>query len=172
MLEVMKVAIIAMGIPGSGKTTLLAPFAEKHGLKRISRDEIREEMFGDPLDRSSQGVVWEEANRRMYAALGECQGVVLDSTFATREKRTGIIADLRAAGADRIIGVLFTTPLDVAKKWNHGRIDAPQGHVVKESVMDTVHAQLAAEPPELAEGFDALYTSDQLDELESRELSH
>lgn len=171
MLKGMKVAIIAIGIPGAGKTTVLAPLAARHAMVRISRDEIRNELFGDPLARSNQTEVWEEADRRMRAALATGPGVVLDSTFATREKRKGITTDARQAGADRIVGVIFTTPVEVAKKRNQARTGLAQGHVVDEAVIDTVHTQLMAEPPELSEGFDALYTSEQVTELESCELS-
>lgn len=157
----MKLAVIAIGIPGSGKTTLLTPLAQEYGLARISRDDIREELFGDPFDRSAQDLVMREANARMHEEFAEGTGIVLDSTFVSRDKRMEAISEARSAGAERIIGVVFNTPLDVAKERNSER-----DRSVREEVIDKLHAKFESEPPTLSDGFDVLYTDGQLAEIE------
>ena len=161
----MKLAIIATGIPGSGKTTLLKPLAARYGLAYISRDDIRQEWFGNPLARTDQDRVWAEAEHRASEALTAGRSVILDSTFAEHSKRATVIEMARRAGADRIISILFTVSPDVAKERNRLR----DIHV-REDVIDHVHERILKESPSLEEGFDALYTSDRIDEFERNEL--
>ncbi len=157
--------LLAIGIPGAGKTTLLRPLAERYALQFVNRDEIREEWFGEPHVQAAKELVWQEAEGRMRDALAAGQPVVLDSTFTRRAKRAGTIASARAAGAERVVGILFDTPPEIAKEQN-----ADREHQVREEVIDSMHAQLENEPPSLEEGFDALYTHEQLRELEENEL--
>jgi predicted kinase len=157
----MKLVIMAIGIPGSGKTTTLKPLAERHGMRHVNRDEIREEWFGEPHIQVAKEAVWEETERRVQEALGASQPVLLDATFTEPDKRVSMIMSARAAGAERVVGVVFTTPLEVAMQQNQDREYSVAGGVI-----EMMHAQLAAAPPHLEEGFDALYTSEELEELE------
>lgn len=161
----MPVAILAMGIPGSGKTTLLKPLARKYGLVYVNRDDLRQELLGDATDQSRNKEVWEEAERRVAAALKSGMSVLCDSTFVEAWKRRDTITRARAAGAQRAVGVLFTTPLEVALARN-----AARDRVVPNEVVSWMHKQLTETPPSLAEGFDALYTDTQLTQLAEREL--
>lgn len=163
----MKLAILAVGIPGSGKTTTLTPLAEQYGLKRISRDDIRIEWFGSPHLQERKDEVRQEADRRMAVALQGGTSVILDSIFIDPGQRIERIAEARAAGAERIIGIIFTTSVEEARVRNRMRELS-----VNEQVLEKMHAKLASSPPLESEGFDALYQSDQLDELISRELAH
>lgn len=152
MLPIMKVAVMAIGLPGSGKTTLLKPLARTHSLVYINRDDIREELLGKAHEQSRNKEVWEEANRRTASALESGAGVVLDATFVERWKRQSMLSFLRAAGAEAIFGIYFDVPLRTAQERNRGR-----ELVVPDSVMEWMHQKLTAEPPRDTEGFDALY---------------
>ncbi|MEA2701894.1 MAG: hypothetical protein QOE22_603 [Candidatus Parcubacteria bacterium] len=143
---------MAIGLPGSGKTTFLKPLAEKYGLAYINRDEIREEHLGDARDHSDQKAVWEEANLRTAEALGAGQGVVLDATFLERWKRKSMIDFLRDHNANRIVGVLFDVSFAVAQERNVAR-----DRVVPLKVMQWMEEKMRTEPPEVSEGFDAIY---------------
>lgn len=143
---------MAIGLPGSGKTTFLKPLAEKYGLAYINRDDIREERLGDARDHSDQKAVWKEANRRTAKALAAGQGIALDATFLERWKRKSMIEFLRNNGADRVVGVFFDVPFEIAEERNKGR-----ERTVPNEVMEWMRNKLAAEPPKLEEGFDALY---------------
>jgi predicted kinase len=158
----MSIALMAIGLPGSGKTTLLAPFAEGHGFAYVNRDDIREEIFGDPREQSRNKEVWEEANRRTALALSEGRSVVLDSTFLESWKRRDMIEFLRAAGASRVIGLVADAPYETALERNRSR-----DRVVPDEVMERMRATLAAEPPALEEGFDALLPLSKLADLEA-----
>jgi predicted kinase len=162
----MKLVILATGIPGSGKTTALSALRDRYQMGYVSRDDIREAWFGNPHLQIFKKEVRGKAEALMWEALASDQPVLLDSTFANRGKRRRAIAVARTAGATRVIGIVFTTPLEKAKERNRNRV-----HSVKEWVIDMMHHELTAEPPSLRDGFDALYTSDQLDELERDELA-
>ncbi len=162
----MILVIIAIGLPGSGKTTRLKPLAEKYGLSYISRDAVYKDMFAvDSDDRSVIGAVWEETNRRLRAEIQKGKSVVRDSVFADHEERIDTIRAVRKWGADRVIGVFVNVDLDVAKAQNRHR-----ERVVRDEVIEWRHAQLYHYPPSLSDGFDALYTHEQLEEFEKGEL--
>lgn len=160
-----KLAILSIGIPGSGKTTALSMLSRKYHMRRISRDDIRQEWFGNPHVQERKDAVRREAEKRMIDALEKNEPVLLDSTFIDSLDRQRNIQKVRAAGAERVIGVVFTTSLSKAKMRNRQRV-----HAVPENVIEKMHQKLALHPPTKAEGFDALYTNDQLGQLEAREL--
>lgn len=162
----MKLAIMSIGLPGAGKTTLLKPLAEERKLVYISRDDIREEMFGNALQQSGKKEVWEEANRRTAAALQAGKGVVLDSCFVEAWKRHDAIAFLRESGVERIAALFFNVPVEVAKERN-----ARRTHSVQDAVVDWMDEKLKETPPSLSEGFDGLYTLSEIDEFERSELA-
>jgi predicted kinase len=161
----MKLVILAIGIPGSGKTTALSALSEKYKMRQVSRDEIRIEWFGHPHVQERKEEVRHEADARMRQGLEENVPVVLDSIFIDPTQRIRRIEEARKAGADRILGVIFTTPLEVAMERNRQR-----KYSVNDDVIEDMHKKLSNNPPTLEEGFDALYTSDELELLEEREL--
>ncbi|MEO6536852.1 MAG: ATP-binding protein [Candidatus Paceibacterota bacterium] len=162
----MSIVIIAIGLPGSGKTTLLRPFVEKYGLSYISRDLIYNEMFDlDSNHREVIGEVWEETNRRLRTEIQNKNHVLRDSTFADPEERRDTIRDVRAWGAHRVVGVFVDVDPEVAKDRNQKR-----ERVVGDEVIDWRYLQLCHYPPGLEDGFDAFYTSDQVEEFERIEL--
>ncbi len=163
----MKLVILTIGISGAGKTTTLRPLVEQYGITRISRDDIREEWYGDPLKQVDKEAVWAEAQRRAQEALTSGQSVLLDSTFAEHTKhRPDVISSMRTAGAQRVVGVFFTVPLETALMQNKQR-DAQ----VDEDSIRKMYAELMENPPSLDEGFDAIYTHEQLSEFEEKELN-
>lgn len=161
----MKIAIIAIGLPGSGKTTLLKPLAKKYGLIYINKDDIREEFLGDAGDRSRNKEVWQESNRRITTSLEEGHSFVLDSTLFEQRKRRETVQFVRQAGADRIVGLFMNTDLHDAEERNRSR-----KRVVKTGVLHRMHQNLSASAPSLDDGFDALYTAEEVAHLEEREL--
>lgn len=147
----MKTAVMAIGMPGAGKTTVLKPLAERYGFAYISRDDVREEFTGDARDQSRNREVWAEANRRTADALARGMPVVLDSTFVEKRKRREMIAFLRLIGVDRIVGIYFDVPLEIAKARNEAR-----DRTVPPAVMEWMHETLSEEGPSAEEGFDEI----------------
>jgi predicted kinase len=156
----MPVALIAIGVPGSGKTTFLKHLAADYGLVYINKDEIREKMLGDVNDQSRNREVWAESERQITEALAAGKNVALDATYAERWKRERLIASLRERGAGRVVGLYFDIPFERAQKQNLER-----ERVVSDTNMEWFRNQLAMEPPELAEGYDMLYTHENLEKV-------
>jgi predicted kinase len=181
----MKNVIITIGIPGSGKTTATESLVQKYQLSRVSRDEIRKELFGNPFQQAEdveawkkaehdlgeplvselKMQVWKEAECRTRAALEADCSVVIDGTFSERRKREEAIRTARENGAERIIGLYFPIDVDSAKARNKSR-----EHSVDDAVIEMMYRQLQQEPPHVSEGFDAMYTVEQIAELEENEL--
>ncbi|MDB5245422.1 MAG: putative kinase [Parcubacteria group bacterium] len=157
---------MAIGLPGSGKTTLLAPLKGKYNLTFINRDAIYNEMFGvNSDDRSLIGVVREEADRRLHAAIKNGEHILRESIFADPEERQENIVAMRASGADRVVGIFIEVDPEVAKDRNQKR-----ERVVRDEVIEWRHLQLCHYPPGISDGFDAFYTADQIEEFERIEL--
>jgi len=156
--------IVGFGMPGSGKTTLLKPLAERNGITYINRDDIRKELFGDPMRQANKNVVWEEADRRLQAALASGSPVIYDATFSEVKKRRDFVQSLRDMGWKRIVGFYVDTPIEIAKERNKNR-----EHVVPEDELEKYFIQpLAANPPSLEDGFDELYHLNDAELLEQR----
>jgi predicted kinase len=130
----------------------------------INRDDIRGELLGDVHEQSRNKEIWEEANRRTRASLLDGKGVVLDSCFAEEWKRRDAIKFLRESGAERVIGLYFNVPEQVARERNSKR-QKP----VKDEAMSFMRDKFASEPPSLGSGFDGFYTHTEL-ELFQNEL--
>lgn len=157
------IAIVSIGMPGAGKTTILKPLADRHGLAYVSRDDIRQELFGNPILQKDKDRVWKEADRRTQSALATGTSLAYDATFAEQQKRRDFVKSLRDMGWKRIIGFYVDTPSEVARERNQNR-----EHVVSDDEMQKFFIEpLEEHPPSLEDGFDELYTLKNLEALES-----
>jgi predicted kinase len=154
-----------MGVPGSGKTTYLKRLAEERGYIYINKDDIRAEMLGDVNDQSKNREVWLESERRITEALRSDKSIVLDATYAERWKREELVRSLRRRGANRVLGAYFDVSYERAVAQNLKR-----ERVVDDKSMTWFRAQFQKEPPILEEGFDRIYTFDELEMLEDELL--
>jgi uncharacterized protein len=83
--------IAVMGLSGTGKTSVARSIAVELGLRVISSDAVRKDIFNHAVQREgySEGIYSPEANRLTYQALldrgrylfEEDRGVILDATF-------------------------------------------------------------------------------------------
>jgi aminoglycoside phosphotransferase family enzyme/predicted kinase len=89
--------IAVAGLPGTGKTSVARALASELGMRVVSADAVRKELFGaakKPAD-YEQGAYTPEANRLTYQKLIETGreflerdgGVILDATFRRAEDR-------------------------------------------------------------------------------------
>jgi uncharacterized protein len=106
-----RAAVIAVGgLSGTGKTAIARAIAGELGLRVVSSDATRRELFGDEKRPASygEGVYTEEANRLTYQTilergrelLDEDRGVVLDATWLSREERAMAEGMARGVGAE------------------------------------------------------------------------
>ncbi|HHH12508.1 MAG TPA: hypothetical protein ENJ77_01375, partial [Candidatus Moranbacteria bacterium] len=92
--------------------------------------------------------------------LREGNSVVVDATFANPDDRQRFIAHLRKSGAEKIQGVFFDTPPEIAKERNLSR-----ERVVPEKVINFMQRSLRDSPPNTFGEFDSLFTLDENAEL-------
>lgn len=151
---------MSIGIPGSGKTTTLRKLAQKYGYSYLSPDDIRREMTGDARDQSKNREVWEEAYARLSRLLGESEVVVFDATFTNESQRKEFIQYARECGAEKVQGVFFDVPVEVAKERNQER-----EKVVPEHAMDRMEYFLRKNEPATLDGFDSIFVVDEHGEL-------
>jgi len=129
-------AVIFVGVQGAGKTTF---YVERflHSHLRISLDLLR--------TRHRERVFFE-------ACLATRQPFVVDNTNPTAADRVRYVGPARDAGF-RVVGYYFETTAVEAARRNAGR---PERQRVPARAIYSTHKRL--QPPDLAEGFDALYT--------------
>ncbi len=102
-------AVVVMGLAGTGKTSMARAVAGELGLRVVSTDAVRQELFGNEKGVADygQGAYSPEANQRTYQALvergrglmAEDGGVVLDGTFLRDEDRMAVRHMVSSAGA-------------------------------------------------------------------------
>ena len=161
-------AILGIGIPGAGKTTVIKSFAKKYDYAYVSPDDIREELTGNPADQSKNREVWEEAKRRAKLFLDRGTTVVIDATFANQDQRRDFVKFARVSGAEKIQGVFVDSPLEIAKERNLSR----QTRNVPEHVLDRMNGMLGLNPPNIADGFDSVFTLDENQTIKNVETKH
>lgn len=161
----MSKVIMGIGIPGSGKTTLLKAFAEKYNYIYICPDDIRAELAGDAADQSKDKEVWEKTYERVSQVIDTNISAVVDATFANEVYRQKFLDFIKEKGVSKIEGVYVNTPLEIAKERN-----AQRERQVPEEIIDMMSESITEHPPEMEEGFDALFVLDENQEMVSAEI--
>lgn len=149
-----KGVLIGIGIPGAGKTTHLSEYALDHGLIRLSPDDIRERLLGDYRDNSQNMLVWQRLYSQIRAVL-RGGSVIVDGSGTNPMFRRQDIELYRSWGAERVIGVVFMAPLQVALDRNSQR-EKP----VPEEGIRHFYDLLMEYPPVVDDGFDEVHIVD------------
>ncbi len=151
--------IMGIGLPASGKSKTLIDFAEKYHYTYLAVDDLREARGMNPHDPKTE-VIWDEMRRRTQELLAEGETIVVDATFVESQHRRDFLTLARRSGAEKIQGVFVDTPSEVAWERNLAR----QRTVPRDKFQERVD-WLNSAPPELTDGFDALFTLNENQEL-------
>lgn len=141
-----------IGPPGSGKTTVA------HHLQQliphsclIATDQIRQQLYGDPVIQGVWPQIQEIVEEQVKQAIHRGQPIIYDATNAKRVWRMALLQDLANLQISWV-GWYLTTPLTTCLEWNQQRprrVDA--------AVVEALHQALNQFPPQVAEGFIAIY---------------
>lgn len=143
-----KKLIIMVGIPGSGKTVKSLEILNclgKDTTIRVSTDEIRGELYGDPSIQGKTKDVVALAHSRIRDGLNSHKNVIVDSTNLTIKNRKTIL-DYNWDGYEKI-AYIMTTSIEEAKRRNSQR-----DRVVPDEVIDRMISRFQV--PFYEEGFD------------------
>lgn len=168
----MKKIILGIGIPGSGKTTVLKKFAEKYDYKYICADDVRSDLgidHNDPLIASDNQLtlsIWDKIRKQVTQTLAEGKTVVLDATFASLELRREFIEIAHQNHVEKVQGVFLDTPSKIAWERSEKRDRKVPRHVFDKRLRD-----LKDNPPQTNDGFDAIFTINEYDNLFKTETS-
>ena len=148
---------LLIGPPASGKTTIAGLLAPLLDAELLSTDQIREQLYGDPLIQGN----WQEVEEHLHADLQRCvaqgRSVLIDATHARRPWRLALSQRLAFDRPVEWIGWWLRTPLEVCLQWNQLR-----PRQVPELVVRQFSAALADAvfQPDRSEGFAALVDFD------------
>lgn len=117
--------IVVSGCPNCGKSTFIQNQIAEHGGNWVSRDLIRFSLVGDNEEYfSKENEVLEEFYARINALLEDRThhgDIYCDATHLTPESRKRFFSQVNYILADEVIGVYFTTSLQICLKRNDQR---------------------------------------------------
>ncbi len=113
----MKKLILLIGIPGSGKTTLSQKLTSR-GYTRLCADDIRGELFGDPIIQKDTEKVFALFFERLEKLFAEGLDVVIDNTNLNAKQRKPILDRAKTAGYDDVQLWLLDMPLNTCLERN------------------------------------------------------
>lgn len=117
----MTTVVIGIGLSGAGKTTFLKEYALTHNFCFIEVDAVKSE-YGLPYGVATSPFIWGVIHERLQQHIHRDKNVVLDTTFLSPDlHRSGFLNFLRKNGADKIHGLFFNTPEDIAWQRNLSR---------------------------------------------------
>ena len=106
--------ILLIGVPGSGKSTLAGKLVEK-GFTRMCADDIRGEIYGDPIIQGDPKEVYQIFFERLDTQLSTKANLVIDNTNLNPKQRGPILEKSSAAGyTDIQLWLLDTPPADLS----------------------------------------------------------
>lgn len=152
-MAISTVCHMLIGPPGSGKTTLAC-----HLQRLISRscliatDQIRQQLYGDPTVQGLWPQIEAVVEHQAREAIHQGQTIIYDATNAKRVWRVALLQRLAHLQAVWV-GWHLTTPLATCLEWNSRR-----PRFVNPVVIEALHQALSQFPPQVTEGFIALYS--------------
>ena len=141
-----------IGLPGAGKTTFAQEWAKKNcNLDIICPDDIRDQLYGDPVIQGDWQAVQKEIKQQFQAALQQGHSVIYDATNIRRAWRTDLVQSMTHDNL-RWIAWQMVTPVKTCLERNQGR----DRQVPIDVIIDFAQI-LNQEPPSTTEGFEAIY---------------
>ncbi len=141
------VIVLMVGVPASGKSALVQSF-ERLGWTRLSKDQIRFELYGDEAARLDESLVEQLFVARLKLAMQSDENIVVDTTNVFTAHRQAVWRLVRERYQNRFL-IHFALPLKLCLKRN-----ALRSRVVNPAVIRMFHDGLyhKGEYPRPSEG--------------------
>ena len=144
------VFIMLVGLPGSGKSTHAHELMKKFpGIKYLSSDKIRGELYGDENIQGDANKVFRILHNRVKEALTEGKSVIYDATNVNRKSRKGILNEIKNIKDVDIRAHIVWAPYEVCVARDAGRDRTVGEEVIKKFLYRW-------ETPFTDEGFDEI----------------
>lgn len=126
-----------MGIPGSGKSTVADDIKQMHNAVRISPDEIRRMLTGDPNNQERNAEVFGIAHGSTKANLAQGNHVIFDATNTKADSRRTLLGLADQTGARKHLHIV-DPGLEVSSQRNRDRAE----RVVPQEILDRMHQEM------------------------------
>jgi len=143
--------ILLVGPPGSGKTEIADKLVEYYDFVKISPDDIRKELFGNPHDQKHNTEVFSTVYSRINSSLKSGFNVVYDATNCRPAYRLKII-DIVENWADNIYCFCAESSIVDCVEKNKKYYE----NSVPEDVIEKMYFTLKKHPPTIYEGYDLI----------------
>ena len=113
--------VIMVGAPASGKSRVADDLVTRHKFERISRDQVRAELYGDETIQGDGREVGRLFYQRLTELCAAGHNIVVDNTACVRRQRLPVVDIALESGYEDIILVMMDTPLEECLKRNSKR---------------------------------------------------
>ncbi|NJK41147.1 MAG: ATP-binding protein [Acaryochloridaceae cyanobacterium SU_2_1] len=140
-----------IGVPGAGKSTFaqqLISFDAQYMV--ISPDQIREQLYGDPILQGDWSAIQQQIRRDFDQAIRQGSPVIYDATNIQRQRRIDFLREFSPQGV-KWLGWLFQTPVKDCIQRNQN-----QDHSVPIDLIIDAAQLLNQFPPQPCEGLIAV----------------
>jgi len=159
--------IISIGLPGSGKTCLLKSFAERYGYEYTGVDQVKE-SYGLNRNNSATEREWDDMRQQIVENAKNNKTLVVDVSFLmSTAYRQKFISFARENGFKKIQGLFVDTPAELA--WERAESREVK---ISRAAFDNKVAILKNLPPDINDGFDSLFTTDECGKLVRAEMAY
>jgi len=158
--------IVSIGLPGSGKTCLLKSFAERYGYEYTGIDQVKK-GYGLTKEYQATDREWDDVRTQVAENAKSNKTLVLDVSFLmSTSHRQKFLAFARENGVKKIQGLFVDTPAELAWKRAESRKVK-----ISRAAFDNKLAILKSLPPDINDGFDSLFTTDECGKLVRSEMA-
>ncbi|TSD06310.1 MAG: hypothetical protein Greene07147_169 [Parcubacteria group bacterium Greene0714_7] len=159
--------IISIGLPGSGKTCILKSFAERYGYEYTGVDQVKE-SYGLSRNNTATEREWDDMRQQIVESAKNNKTLVVDVSFLMATSlRQRFIAFARENGVTKIQGLFVDTPAELAWK----RAESRKVRISR-AAFDNKLTILKSLPPDINDGFDSLFTTDECGKLVRSEMAY
>jgi predicted kinase len=117
--------VIIFGLPGSGKTYLASRLAKKIGVKRISSDVIRKELFKFPTySKDEKLLIYKKMFDIMCDYVSKKEHLIIDGTFYAEALRNTYIEQIKLLGGAIKFIEVKADRATIKDRLSHERVDS------------------------------------------------